>query len=123
MKSCDPSGPLMMYVSKMVPAADRGRFYAFGRVFSGTVTSGQKVHVLGPNYSPDRRERGEHAEAVVPRVVVMIGDAGESAGGGVPCGNVCGLTGLEKYLLKTGTITTYKAAHNMKVSGHRTVRL
>ena len=32
MKSCDPTGPLMMYVSKMVPTADKGRFYAFGRV-------------------------------------------------------------------------------------------
>ena len=34
-KSCDPKGPLMMYISKMVPTSDKGRFYAFGRVFSG----------------------------------------------------------------------------------------
>lgn len=34
-KNCDQNGPLMMYVSKMVPTLDRGRFYAFGRVFSG----------------------------------------------------------------------------------------
>jgi len=32
-KACDPEGPLMMYVSKMVPTTDKGRFYAFGRVF------------------------------------------------------------------------------------------
>lgn len=36
-KNCDPNGPLMMYVSKMVPTSDKGRFYAFGRVFSGKV--------------------------------------------------------------------------------------
>ncbi|MCQ7632725.1 GTP-binding protein, partial [Salmonella enterica] len=36
-KSCDPKGPLMMYISKMVPTSDKGRFYAFGRVFSGLV--------------------------------------------------------------------------------------
>lgn len=36
-RNCDPNGPLMMYVSKMVPTSDKGRFYAFGRVFSGKV--------------------------------------------------------------------------------------
>jgi elongation factor 2 len=34
-RDCDPNGPLMLYVSKMVPTSDKGRFYAFGRVFSG----------------------------------------------------------------------------------------
>ena len=40
----------MMYVSKMVPTSDKGRFYAFGRVFSGTISVGQKVRIMGPNY-------------------------------------------------------------------------
>merc|ERR1711881_595891 len=34
MRACDPAGPLMMYVSKMVPTSDKGRFHAFGRGFS-----------------------------------------------------------------------------------------
>jgi translation elongation factor EF-G len=29
----------------MIPA-DRGRFYAFGRVFSGTISSGDKVFIM-----------------------------------------------------------------------------
>ena len=33
-RDCDPNGPLMVYISKMVPTSDKGRFYAFGRVFS-----------------------------------------------------------------------------------------
>jgi len=37
-KNCDPKGPLSIFISKMIP--DAGRFYAFGRVFSGTVSSG-----------------------------------------------------------------------------------
>ena len=46
-KNCDPTGPLMMYVSKMVPTSDKGRFYAFGRVFAGTCETGQKVRIMG----------------------------------------------------------------------------
>lgn len=45
-----------MYVSKMVPTSDKGRFYAFGRVFSGKVATGQKVHILGPRYVPGKKE-------------------------------------------------------------------
>ena len=30
-------GPLKLYVSKMIPASDKGRFFAFGRVVAGTV--------------------------------------------------------------------------------------
>merc|ERR1719434_585230 len=41
-RACAADGPLMMYVSKMVPiGSDKGRFYAFGRVFSGTIASSQ----------------------------------------------------------------------------------
>lgn len=33
----------------------------------------------------------------------------------IPCGNIAGLVGVDQYLLKTGTITDYEHAHNMKV--------
>ncbi len=39
----------MIYISKMVPI-DEGRFAAFGRIFSGTLMSGQKVKIIGANY-------------------------------------------------------------------------
>ena len=42
-RNCDSDGPLMLYISKMIPTADKGRFLAFGRVFAGTVQTGQKV--------------------------------------------------------------------------------
>lgn len=40
MRNCDPDGPLVMYVSKMVPTPDYSKFYAFGRVFAGTLRDG-----------------------------------------------------------------------------------
>ena len=33
----------------------------------------------------------------------------------VPCGNICGLVGVDQYLVKTGTITTFENAHNLRV--------
>ena len=38
-RNCDADGPLMLYVSKMIPASDKGRFFAFGRVFAGKVST------------------------------------------------------------------------------------
>jgi elongation factor 2 len=55
-KSCDSNGPLMMYISKMIPAPDKSRFYAFGRVFSGVVRTGQNVRIMGPNYVLGKKE-------------------------------------------------------------------
>lgn len=60
----------MMYVSKMVPTTDKGRFYAFGRVFSGIVASGQKVRIMGPNYVPGKKD--DLSEKAIQRYVVAI---------------------------------------------------
>jgi len=47
----------MVFISKMVPINDQGRFYAFGRVFSGTVKTGhQKVRIMGPNFVPGTKD-------------------------------------------------------------------
>ena len=48
------------------------------------------------------------------RTLVMMGGS-VLAVDDIPCGNMCGLVGIDKCLLKTGTITTLKSAHNMKV--------
>ena len=103
MRACDPKGPLMIYISKMVPAADKGRFYAFGRVFSGTVTSGQKVRIMGANYKPGKKE--DLYEKNITRTVLMMGRTAESIPD-VPCGNTVALAGIDQYLIKTGTIAS-----------------
>ncbi|OQS01216.1 elongation factor 2 [Achlya hypogyna] len=104
-RNCDASGPLVMYVSKMVPtSADRTRFYAFGRVFSGAVATGQKVRLLGPNYVPGSAT-DLFTNKTIQRTVVMMGRAVEAVAD-VPAGNTCALVGVDQYLLKSGTITT-----------------
>lgn len=55
-KNCDASAPLMMYISKMVPTSEKGRFYAFGRVFSGKIATGLKCRIMGPNFVPSKKD-------------------------------------------------------------------
>ncbi|AWP11135.1 putative elongation factor 2-like [Scophthalmus maximus] len=111
-KNCDPKAPLMMYISKMVPTSDKGRFYAFGRVFSGSVSTGLKVRIMGPNFTPGKKD--DLCLAPIQRTILMMGRYTEPIED-VPCGNIVGLVGVDKFLVKTGTITTYEQAHNMKV--------
>jgi len=109
-KNCDADGPLSIFISKMIP--DGGRFYAFGRVFSGTVSSGQKVRIQGPNYVPGSKN-DLHVKNI-QRVVIMM--AGKYEGvPDVPCGNTVALVGVDQFLMKQGTITTAEDAHNIKV--------
>jgi len=112
MRKCDPEGPLMMYISKMVPTSDKGRFYAFGRVFSGKIATGLKCRIMGPNYVPGKKE--DLNEKAIQRTILMMGRYIEAIED-VPCGNICGLVGVDQFLVKTGTITTLKEAHNLKV--------
>ena len=114
MKACDPNGPLMMYVAKMVPSPEKGRFYAVGRIFSGTVSPGLKVRIMGPDYDPNMKKKRDLYIQTVPRTVMMMGGSVQGVDE-APCGNIVGLVGVDKYLQKTGTISTFEHAHNLKV--------
>merc|ERR1719267_207965 len=109
-RACDPAGPLMMYVSKMVPTSDKGRFYAFGRVYSGTIATGQKVRIQGPHYKPGSKE--DLNTKNIQRTVLMMGRTVEQIAD-VPCGNTVALVGVDQYILKSGTLTDIESAHNI----------
>ncbi|KAL7718667.1 Elongation factor 2 [Entamoeba marina] len=111
MKNCDKDGPLMMYVSKMVPTNDKGRFYAFGRVFSGTIRTGGKARICGPNYVPGKKD--DCTIKNIQRTMLMMGRVTDPIDE-CPCGNVIGLVGVDQYLLKSGTITDSDTAHIIK---------
>merc|ERR1712151_321883 len=107
-RACDKSGPLMMYVSKMVPTSDKGRFYAFGRVFSGTIATGQKVRIQGPHYKPGSKE--DLNIKSIQRTILMMGRTTEQIVD-VPCGNTVALVGVDQFIMKSGPITTIDSAH------------
>mmetsp|Transcript_9074 Transcript_9074/g.13551 ORF Transcript_9074/g.13551 Transcript_9074/m.13551 type:complete len:863 (-) Transcript_9074:165-2753(-) len=108
-RTCDTSdgAPLCMYISKMVPTSDKGRFYAFGRVFSGKIATGQKVRIMGPNYVPGKKS--ELWIKNIQRTAIMMGRYTEQVAD-VPAGNTCALVGVDQYLLKSGTICTLEDA-------------
>jgi elongation factor 2 len=122
-KNCDPSGPLMVYISKMVPSTDKGRFIAFGRVFAGTVKTGQKVRIMGPGYIP-----GKKTDLVIKniqRTLLMMGRKIEIVDS-IPAGNTVGLVGIDQFLLKSGSISDQEDAYplkNMKYSVSPVVRV
>jgi len=121
--NCDKSAGLIMYVSKMVPTSEKGRFYAFGRVFSGTIGTGQEVRIQGPDYMPGSKK--DLFVKKIQRTVLMMGRYVEQMPD-CPCGNIIGLVGVDAYLLKAGTISTIADAHNivsMKYSVSPVVRV
>merc|ERR1711992_384398 len=109
-RDCKADGPLMVYVSKMVPTSDKGRFFAFGRVFSGTIATGQKVRIQGSHYKPGSKEDLNIKN--IQRTVLMMGRTTEQIAD-VPCGNTVALVGIDQFILKSGTITTLESAHNI----------
>ncbi|CAI4210633.1 unnamed protein product [Parascedosporium putredinis] len=82
----------------MVPTSDKGRFYAFGRVFAGTVRSGLKVRIQGPNYTPGKKE--DLFIKAIQRTVLMMGGKVEPIDD-MPAGNIVGLVGIDQFLLKS----------------------
>ncbi|CAM6059149.1 unnamed protein product [Sphagnum tenellum] len=105
-RNCDPEGPLMLYVSKMIPASDKGWFFAFGRVFAGKVATGMKVHIMGPNYVPGGKKD------LYTKSVHWMGRHQESVED-VPCGNTAAMVGLDQFITKNATLTGEK-----EVDGH-----
>ncbi|CAD8087133.1 unnamed protein product [Paramecium primaurelia] len=100
MRECNPKGPLIMYY--------RGRFFAFGRVFSGTIATGQKVRIMVANYKVGKKD--DLFEKPIQRTVLMMASRVEYIPD-VPCGNTVGLVGVEQYLMKTGTISDHPDWH------------
>lgn len=116
-KRCDPDGPFVFFVSKMIPTRDEKRMLCFGRVFSGTMKAGAKVRILAPGYDPSKKVQ-EAGDLVVGKPIQRINvqirfDSMESIDE-APCGNLVAAMGLDAYILKTATVTDSVTAHTLK---------
>ena len=124
MKACDPEGPAMMFISKMIPLkSGDSRFYAFGRLFSGTIRAGEKLKIMGPNYEYGKK-KDLNSGSAQQVVTLMAGKVDQLVD--VPCGNTCALGGIDRYLSRTGTLASDPDAHaikNMKFSVSPVVRV
>jgi len=100
-------------------------FVAFARVFSGTLTPGQSIYVLGPKYDPavteDKLNQGlaicEEGQTVreasgsyimkatVGSLYMLLGRELEAVDS-VPAGNIVGIGGLDNYVLKSATLSS-----------------
>nr|CAB3478613.1 unnamed protein product [Digitaria exilis] len=104
-RNCDPDGPLVVYIAKMIPAGDwMGSMYAFGRVFSGKVASGNKVRVICSKYLPGGGRKEDVFVKTVKRTGTWIGKTFQAVDG-VPCGNTVALDGLDNVIVKTAMLT------------------
>merc|ERR1712121_436759 len=70
-----------------------------------------KARIMGPNFVPGKKE--DLYGKPIQRTILMMGRYTEAIED-VPCGNICGLVGVDQFLVKTGTLTTSDKSHNMK---------
>lgn len=66
MKKCDPLGALMINVVKLYSTPDGQAFTALGRVYSGSVRTGQKVKV-GVRFMKGKKKKKLTVAAAVQR--------------------------------------------------------
>lgn len=88
-------------------------FLAFSRVFSGCLKKGQKLFVLQPRYDPRDAildQQTDHlplhaSEFIVGDLYILMG-RGVVLVDQVPGGNVVGIAGLEKTVIKSATVSS-----------------
>ncbi|KAF3910774.1 hypothetical protein ABW20_dc0101200 [Dactylellina cionopaga] len=98
---------------------DKEHLIGFARLYSGTISVGQTLHVLGPKYDP--RHPDQHVSTItVTDLYLMMGRELVSLEK-VPAGNVFGIGGLEGKVLKNATLcsTTTGGVNLASVSGMR----
>lgn len=102
MMACDPNGPLMVQIVKLYNADNMNSFDAFGRVMSGTLTTGDSVRVLGETYSPEDEE-----DMCVKKVsgLYTYESRYKIQSNSFPAGSWVLIAGVDQSIIKTATIT------------------
>ncbi|XP_069133299.1 eukaryotic translation elongation factor 2-like [Argopecten irradians] len=92
-KTCDSSGPLIMYISKWFQCGQSDTMYAMGRVFSGSIVSGSEIK------ESQRNTKISEVSIVVGDMICPVPE--------VTCGNICVIRGVEPRIAKVGVVTTH----------------
>jgi U5 small nuclear ribonucleoprotein component len=103
MLRCDPKGPLMVHITKLYPSKDLTHFDAMGRIFSGRVQLGERVKVMGENYSLEDEEDMAIENITGLKVVNARYEIGFQY---ATAGNWIVIEGVDNIISKTATITT-----------------
>ncbi|XP_021715630.1 elongation factor-like GTPase 1 isoform X1 [Chenopodium quinoa] len=84
-------------------------FLAFARIFSGTLTAGQKIYVLSALYDPLKGEATQKhlQEAELQSLYLMMGQ-GLTPVASATAGNVVAIRGLGHHILKSATLSSTK---------------
>ncbi|EFC48983.1 elongation factor 2 [Naegleria gruberi] len=115
-KECDPYGPLVVYVSKMLPpkCTYSGDSIALARVFSGSFSQSTTIRILGPNFKT--KKDVFHTSAA--RLLLLSGTNIECIDRAY-CGSIIGIVGLDKYFIKSCTFTEEGGVACMPIKGIR----
>ena len=105
-RECDPKGPLMIYIFKTILTKDKKTSYVLGRLFSGTVSIGQKVRIVGYN-NYKGSGRGEFSIKRVENIALTHGNSLRCFED-MPCGSIVALLWFERCFLKDGTISDHE---------------
>ncbi|CAL9764330.1 unnamed protein product, partial [Musa acuminata subsp. burmannicoides] len=89
----------MPYVSKMIPASDKGGFFAFRQVFSRKASTGSRVRIMGPNYVPGQK-KDLYVKSVQRRDIYGWERYKRQSRTCLPCGNTVAMLGLDQFITK-----------------------
>ncbi|KAI3901875.1 hypothetical protein MKW92_040772 [Papaver armeniacum] len=106
-KDCDPSGPLMVNVTKLYrKKSSYGKivFDVLGRVFSGEIQTGQTVQVLREDFSPDNGEEDDMTSKEVTKLWVYQA-CYRIPVSRAPAGSWVLIEGVDTSIVKTATLT------------------
>ncbi|KAK6350065.1 Elongation factor-like GTPase 1 [Orbilia brochopaga] len=81
---------------------DRENLIGFARLYTGTISVGQTLYVLGPKYDP--RYPDQHVSSITVTDLYLMMGRELVALEKVPAGNVFGIGGLEGHVLKNATL-------------------
>jgi ribosome assembly protein 1 len=83
---------------------DAEHLIGFARIFSGTLSVGDEIYVLGPKFTPANPHAAPEPQKVKITALYLMMGRGLEPLTTVPAGVVFGIGGLEGHILKSGTL-------------------